>query len=77
MNQLKWSIADQYRELEYNAAVKVQAWYRRLRVKAYFKHLNESCVCIQRFFRGYLGRKAFRQILDVSNQLIIYLLIQL
>ena len=33
-------VADQYREIEYNAAVKIQAWYRKHRVRAYFKWNN-------------------------------------
>lgn len=56
-------IADLYREIEYNAAVKIQSWYRRLRVKAYLKHINESAIIIQRVFRGYRGRKHYRSVL--------------
>lgn len=61
-----YRIADQYREIEFNAAVKIQAWYRFLRVKAYFKHINASAVTIQKAFRGFIGRKVYRGILDES-----------
>lgn len=57
-------IADQYRELEYNAAVKIQSWYRGMRVREYLKHVNNAAITIQRSFRGYSGRKKYRKLLD-------------
>lgn len=62
-------IADQYRELEYNAAVKIQSWYRGLRARAYINHINESAIFIQRCFRGYQGRKKFRNVLEMSVEM--------
>lgn len=29
--------ADAFREIEYNAAVKIQSWYRGLKIRAYIK----------------------------------------
>ncbi|XP_014673746.1 PREDICTED: spermatogenesis-associated protein 17-like [Priapulus caudatus] len=49
------------REKEYRAAVKVQSWFRGLRVRAYLRYLNDSAVHIQKIWRGYVGRKMYRQ----------------
>lgn len=59
-----YRVADQYREIEYNAAVKIQAWYRKHRVIAYFNNLQKSSITIQRWYRGYQGRKMYRKLLD-------------
>lgn len=61
-----YRIADQYREIEYNAAVKIQSWYRLLRVKAYMKYITNAAVIIQKTFRGYLGRKSSRKIVEMK-----------
>lgn len=61
-----YRIADQYREIEYNAAVKIQSWYRLLRVKAYMKHVTNAAVIIQKTFRGHLGRKSFRKTVEMK-----------
>lgn len=59
-----YRIADQFRDIEYNAAVKIQAWYRRIRVKAYLKHLNAAAALVQRYYRGWKGRQRYRETLD-------------
>ncbi|XP_002129077.2 spermatogenesis-associated protein 17 [Ciona intestinalis] len=53
---MKHEAAEAHRVLEYNAAVKIQSWYRGLRVRHYIRHLNASAVHIQRYWRGYMGR---------------------
>ncbi|XP_065904258.1 spermatogenesis-associated protein 17-like [Dysidea avara] len=52
--------AAERRKLEYDSAVKIQAWFRGLRVRAYYRILNNAAVTIQKNFRGYLARKVYR-----------------
>ena len=52
--------AAEKKKLEYNSAVKIQAWFRGLRVRAYLRILNNAAVTIQKNFRGYLARKVCR-----------------
>lgn len=48
------------KQIEYDCAVRIQCWFRGLRVRAYLKTLNDAAVVIQKNFRGYLARKCFR-----------------
>ena len=48
------------KKLEYDSAVRIQSWFRGLRVRAYLRILNNAAVTIQRNFRGYLARKVYR-----------------
>ncbi|KAK6182299.1 hypothetical protein SNE40_010013 [Patella caerulea] len=52
--------AEESRNPEYVSAVKIQSWFRATRCRSYLKHLNSSAVNIQRKWRGFLGRKYFR-----------------
>ncbi|CAH8649208.1 unnamed protein product [Heterobilharzia americana] len=55
---------DTHRLTEYNAAVKIQAWFRGIRTRCYLKFLERCTVNIQKTWRGYLGRKHYRRILS-------------
>ncbi|CAH8654545.1 unnamed protein product [Schistosoma intercalatum] len=55
---------DTYRLTEYNAAVKIQAWFRGIRIRCYLKLLEKCTIIIQKTWRGYLGRKQYRLILS-------------
>lgn len=56
--------ADQRREKEYNAVVKLQSWYRGCRVRAYIRYLNECATTIQTVYRGHYWRRKYRQRLN-------------
>lgn len=51
-----FSEAECYRQFEYKACVRIQAWFRGLKVRAYMKHLTASTVLIQKIWRGYRAR---------------------
>ncbi|XP_020661063.1 spermatogenesis-associated protein 17 isoform X3 [Pogona vitticeps] len=57
---------DEYRKTEYDAAVKIQSWFRGCKVRAYIRHLNKMMVFIQKWWRGYLGRKKFRKMVKTA-----------
>uniref|UniRef100_A0A8C6X5R0 Uncharacterized protein n=1 Tax=Naja naja TaxID=35670 RepID=A0A8C6X5R0_NAJNA len=57
---------DEYRKTEYYAAVKIQSWFRGCKVRAYIRYLNKMMVFIQKWWRGYQGRKKFRKMLEVK-----------
>lgn len=52
-------------EKEYNAAVKIQSWFRGCRVRAYLEHLRVAAIVIQRNYRGHVGRAEYRRKLKV------------
>jgi len=58
--------SDLFRALEYNAAVKIQSWYRGVRVRSYLKYLHEKATLVQKIWRGHFGRKIYRHVLSVS-----------
>ncbi|NXU37914.1 SPT17 protein, partial [Drymodes brunneopygia] len=55
---------DEDRKLKYNAIVKIQRWFRACRVRAYLRHLSKMTILIQKWWRGYLRRKHFREIVE-------------
>nr|CAH8875092.1 unnamed protein product [Trichobilharzia regenti] len=55
---------DTHRLSEYNAAVKIQAWFRGIRIRCYLKFINKCTIVIQKTWRGYLGRKHYRLVLS-------------
>ncbi|XP_064622480.1 spermatogenesis-associated protein 17-like [Lineus longissimus] len=58
--------AEERRENEFQAVLKVQAWWRGQTTRAYLTHLNQSATAVQRRWRGFLGRKHFRVLLKNS-----------
>ncbi|XP_072171898.1 spermatogenesis-associated protein 17-like [Diadema setosum] len=52
--------AEEHRSVEFKAALKVQAWFRGVRVRAYIRHLHRCATMIQKMWRGHLGRGIFR-----------------
>ncbi|XP_067942283.1 spermatogenesis-associated protein 17-like [Watersipora subatra] len=48
------------RTREYQAAVKIQSWYRALRARAYLRYIIDCSNVIQKRYRGFQGRKEFR-----------------
>lgn len=61
--------AEEKRQQEYAASVRVQAWFRGMKTRAYLNHLNHSAIAVQRRWRGFIGRKHYRA--HLQNQLAI------
>ncbi|KAL5474824.1 hypothetical protein EMCRGX_G026843 [Ephydatia muelleri] len=53
--------AEKFRESEFNAALKIQSWYRGCRLRAYVRRLHKCALVIQRNYRGRLGRNRYRR----------------
>lgn len=58
--------AEVHRKEEYDAAVRIQSWYRGIRTRSQVKHLHQSALRIQRHYRGFIGRQRIRNILIES-----------
>jgi hypothetical protein len=56
--------ANQMRSVENEAAVKIQAWFRGVKIRAYMKHLSMHAMRVQKVWRGGMGRRDFRAVLD-------------
>ncbi|CAH1792563.1 unnamed protein product, partial [Owenia fusiformis] len=52
--------AEAARANEFRAIVRIQAWFRGQRVRAYIRHLHKCAGFIQARWRGYLGRIYYR-----------------
>ncbi|KAJ6666916.1 hypothetical protein lerEdw1_018918 [Lerista edwardsae] len=59
---------NEYRKQEYYAAVKIQSWFRGCKVRAYIRYLNKMMVYIQKWWRGYRGRKKFRKMVEIQKR---------
>ncbi|XP_029449046.1 spermatogenesis-associated protein 17 [Rhinatrema bivittatum] len=55
----RYRLAENYRIIEYNAAVKIQSWLQGCRVRAYIRSLHRMATIIQKTWRGFLGRKYY------------------
>ncbi|XP_070577450.1 spermatogenesis-associated protein 17-like [Ptychodera flava] len=59
-------IAEDLRHREFDASVRIQAWFRGARVRAYIKFLNRCATIVQKLWRGFLGRAVYREIIKVQ-----------
>ncbi|XP_004685493.2 PREDICTED: spermatogenesis-associated protein 17 [Condylura cristata] len=59
-------VVDMFREKENYAAIKIQSWFRGCQVRAYIRHLHRVATVIQKCWRGYLGRKYYRQVVELA-----------
>ncbi|KAK2920364.1 spermatogenesis-associated protein 17 [Channa argus] len=55
------SQAEENRQREYEAATRIQSWFRACKVRAYLRHLHKNAIIIQKTWRGFLARACFRQ----------------
>ena len=55
-------------EKEFNSAVKIQAWYRGVRLRAYLQYLHTSATVIQKHWRGFVARGIFRRLIASTLQ---------
>ncbi|XP_062581254.1 spermatogenesis-associated protein 17-like isoform X2 [Saccostrea cucullata] len=58
--------AEEARQREYLSSVKIQAWYRGERSRAYIRHLNKCATIIQKMWRGFIGRGLTRILIKNS-----------
>ncbi|XP_077095928.1 spermatogenesis-associated protein 17 isoform X2 [Siphateles boraxobius] len=56
-----YRIAEENREKENEAAVRIQSWFRGCQVRAYLSHLQKNATLIQKIWRGFTARVLFRQ----------------
>ncbi|TSO67469.1 Spermatogenesis-associated protein 17 [Bagarius yarrelli] len=54
-------IAEERRQQEYDAAVKIQSWFRGCRARAYVSWLHRNATVIQKTWRAFSARRYFRQ----------------
>ncbi|XP_015448247.1 spermatogenesis-associated protein 17 isoform X2 [Pteropus alecto] len=59
---------DVFRKKEYDAAVKIQSWFRGCRVRAYIRFLHRVAIIIQKCWRGYLGRQHYQLIVKIQRR---------
>ncbi|XP_058557355.1 spermatogenesis-associated protein 17 isoform X1 [Neofelis nebulosa] len=60
------SAVDVFRKKEYDAAVKIQSWFRGCRIRAYLRYLHRVASVIQKCWRGYLGRQHYQLIVKLE-----------
>lgn len=56
--------AEDQRNKEFLAALKIQCWFRGTKVRAYLRFLHYCATTIQRHFRGHKGREIYRRIVQ-------------
>lgn len=56
--------AEKFREEEFRAAVRVQSWWRGVRLRSYLAYLNKSATRIQSTYRGHQSRLRFSEIVN-------------
>ncbi|XP_017575829.2 spermatogenesis-associated protein 17 [Pygocentrus nattereri] len=54
-------IAEENRQRENSAAVRIQSWIRGCRARAYLSHIHRKATIIQKTWRGFKAREHFRQ----------------
>lgn len=52
--------ADERRAIELRAVIRIQSWYRGIRLRYYLKYLNNAAIVIQKSWRGYVSRVHYR-----------------
>uniref|UniRef100_A0A8C7BHA0 Spermatosis associated 17 n=1 Tax=Neovison vison TaxID=452646 RepID=A0A8C7BHA0_NEOVI len=61
------SVVDVFRKKEYDAAVKIQSWFRGCQVRAYIRYLHRIATVIQKWWRGYSGREEYRLLVKFAS----------
>uniref|UniRef100_A0A3B1J3C7 Spermatogenesis associated 17 n=1 Tax=Astyanax mexicanus TaxID=7994 RepID=A0A3B1J3C7_ASTMX len=59
-------IAEENRQREHDAAVKIQSWFRGCQVRAYLSHIHRQATVIQKTCRGFAARQHFRERLKTA-----------
>ncbi|KAK2843153.1 hypothetical protein Q7C36_011368 [Tachysurus vachellii] len=58
--------AEENRQHEYDAAVKIQRWFRGCQARAYVSYLHQNATVIQKTWRAFSARKYFRKRLKIA-----------
>ncbi|KAG5452823.1 spermatogenesis-associated protein 17 [Clonorchis sinensis] len=72
LERITWSLYEAYtedyqeRSLKDAAALRIQAWFRGVRVRRYLSYLNKAAVTIQKLWRGHLSRRQYRKELEAA-----------
>ncbi|KAI4830879.1 hypothetical protein KUCAC02_002480 [Chaenocephalus aceratus] len=60
------SQAEESRQRENRAALRIQSWFRACRARAYLSHLHKKAITIQKIWRGFTARARFRQMVKAA-----------
>lgn len=60
------SLAEESRQKETLAAIKIQSWFRACKVRAYISHLHKKAIIIQKIWRAFRARSTFRQMVKAA-----------
>nr|XP_033792466.1 spermatogenesis-associated protein 17 isoform X2 [Geotrypetes seraphini] len=63
----RYRLAEDYRFLEYKAAVTIQSWFQGCRVRAFIRSLHRTATIIQKTWRGYIERKHYRMMVKIQK----------
>nr|XP_046239458.1 spermatogenesis-associated protein 17 [Scatophagus argus] len=58
--------AEESRQKENQAAIRIQSWFRACKVRAYLSHLHKKAIIIQKIWRGFTARARFRQMVKAA-----------
>ncbi|XP_061591048.1 spermatogenesis-associated protein 17 [Cololabis saira] len=58
--------AEENRQRETEAAIRIQSWFRGSRVRAYLSHLHKKTIIIQKIWRGFTARARVRQMVKAA-----------
>ncbi|XP_057305079.1 spermatogenesis-associated protein 17-like [Hydractinia symbiolongicarpus] len=56
--------SDSARLQERSSTIKIQSWFRSIRVQKYIRYLHRCATIIQKTYRGYVGRSLYREIVQ-------------
>uniref|UniRef100_A0A8C2B2I7 Spermatogenesis associated 17 n=1 Tax=Cyprinus carpio TaxID=7962 RepID=A0A8C2B2I7_CYPCA len=62
------AIAEENRQKENEAAVRIQSWFRGCQVRAYLSHLHKNATSIQKIWHGLTARALFRQRVKIQQR---------
>ncbi|XP_071346179.1 spermatogenesis-associated protein 17 isoform X2 [Trachinotus anak] len=65
---LRNSQAEENRQRENQAAIRIQSWFRACKVRAYLSHLHKKAIIIQKIWRGFTARARFRQMVKIQRR---------
>uniref|UniRef100_A0A3Q2P7Q3 Spermatogenesis associated 17 n=1 Tax=Fundulus heteroclitus TaxID=8078 RepID=A0A3Q2P7Q3_FUNHE len=58
--------AEENRQKETQAAIRIQSWFRACKVRAYLSHLQKKAIIIQKTWRGFAARARVRQMVKAA-----------
>ncbi|XP_054476434.1 spermatogenesis-associated protein 17 [Anoplopoma fimbria] len=59
-------LAEENRQRDNQAAIRIQSWFRACKVQAYLSHLHKKAIIIQKIWRGFTARARFRQMVKAA-----------